>query len=37
VQIAFTTRSGPPLVRALRRMAMAELVYALLFVLGLLL
>jgi 1,4-dihydroxy-2-naphthoate octaprenyltransferase len=37
VQIAFTTRSGPPLVRALRRMAMAELAYALLFALGLLL
>jgi 1,4-dihydroxy-2-naphthoate polyprenyltransferase len=37
VQIAFTTRSGPPLVRALRRMAAAELAYALLFALGLLL
>ena len=37
VQTAFTTRSGPPLVRALRRMAMAELGYALLFALGLLL
>jgi 1,4-dihydroxy-2-naphthoate octaprenyltransferase len=37
VQIAFTTRSGPPLVRALRRTAMAELAYALLFALGLLL
>jgi 1,4-dihydroxy-2-naphthoate octaprenyltransferase len=37
IQIAFATRSGPPLVRALRRMAMAELVYALLFALGVLL
>jgi 1,4-dihydroxy-2-naphthoate octaprenyltransferase len=37
VRIAFATTSGPALVRALRRMAAAELVYALLFALGLLL
>ena len=37
VRTAFTTSSGPPLVRALRRMAVAELAYALLFTLGLLL
>ena len=36
-RIAYSTTSGPPLVRALRRMAMAELAYALLFTLGLLL
>jgi 1,4-dihydroxy-2-naphthoate octaprenyltransferase len=37
VRIAYSTASGPPLVRALKRMAMAELAYALLFALGLLL
>jgi len=37
VRIAFSTTAGPALVRALRRMAMAELAYALLFTLGLLL
>ncbi|GAC1644499.1 MAG: 1,4-dihydroxy-2-naphthoate polyprenyltransferase [Candidatus Dormibacteraceae bacterium] len=37
VRIAYTTAAGPPLVRALKRMAIAELVYALLFALGLLL
>jgi 1,4-dihydroxy-2-naphthoate octaprenyltransferase len=37
VQIAFGTTAGPALVRALRRMAMAELAYGLLFALGLLL
>jgi 1,4-dihydroxy-2-naphthoate octaprenyltransferase len=37
VRIAYSTTSGPPLVRALRRMAMAELAYALLITLGLLL
>jgi 1,4-dihydroxy-2-naphthoate octaprenyltransferase len=37
VRIAYSTTSGPPLVRALRRMAMTELVYGLLFTLGLLL
>jgi 1,4-dihydroxy-2-naphthoate octaprenyltransferase len=36
VRIAFASTSGPPLVRALRRMAVAELVYALLFTLGVL-
>jgi 1,4-dihydroxy-2-naphthoate octaprenyltransferase len=37
VRTAFATSAGPPLVRALRRMAVAELAYALLFTLGLLL
>jgi 1,4-dihydroxy-2-naphthoate octaprenyltransferase len=37
VRIAYATAAGPPLVRALKRMAMAELAYALLFALGLLL
>ena len=37
VRTAFATRSGPGLVRALKRMAAAELVYALLMTLGLLL
>ena len=37
VRIAYSTSSGPPLVRALRRMALAEHAYALLFTLGLLL
>jgi 1,4-dihydroxy-2-naphthoate polyprenyltransferase len=37
VRIAFATPAGPALVRALKRMAMAELAYALLFALGLLL
>jgi 1,4-dihydroxy-2-naphthoate polyprenyltransferase len=37
VRTAFTTPGAPPLVRALKRMAMAELAYALLFSLGLLL
>jgi 1,4-dihydroxy-2-naphthoate polyprenyltransferase len=37
VRTAFATSSGPALVRALRRMAAAELAYALLFTLGLLL
>ncbi|HVS47549.1 MAG TPA: 1,4-dihydroxy-2-naphthoate polyprenyltransferase [Candidatus Dormibacteraeota bacterium] len=37
VRIAFATSAGPALVRALKRMAMAELAYALLFTLGLLL
>jgi 1,4-dihydroxy-2-naphthoate polyprenyltransferase len=37
VRTAFATSSGPPLVRALRRMAIAELAYALLFTLGVLL
>jgi 1,4-dihydroxy-2-naphthoate octaprenyltransferase len=37
VRIAYSTTSGPPLVRALRRMAMTELVYGLLFTVGLLL
>lgn len=37
VRIAFATTEGPALVRALKRMAMAELAYALLFALGLLL
>jgi 1,4-dihydroxy-2-naphthoate octaprenyltransferase len=37
VRVAYSTTSGPPLVHALRRMAMTELVYGLLFTLGLLL
>jgi 1,4-dihydroxy-2-naphthoate polyprenyltransferase len=37
VRTAFATTEGPALVRALKRMAMAELAYALLFALGLLL
>jgi 1,4-dihydroxy-2-naphthoate octaprenyltransferase len=37
VRIAYATAAGPPLVRALKRMAIAELAYALLFALGLLL
>ena len=37
VRTAFATRSGPELVRALKRMAAAELAYALLMTLGLLL
>jgi 1,4-dihydroxy-2-naphthoate octaprenyltransferase len=37
VRSALTTDAGPELVRALKRMAMAELAYALLFSLGLLL
>ena len=37
VRIAYTTEAGPPLVRALKRMALAELTYSLLFALGLLL
>ena len=37
VRIAYGTAAGPPLVRALKRMAVTELVYALLFALGLLL
>jgi 1,4-dihydroxy-2-naphthoate octaprenyltransferase len=37
VRTAFATRSGPPLVRALKRMASAELAYALLMTVGLLL
>jgi 1,4-dihydroxy-2-naphthoate octaprenyltransferase len=37
VRVAYATAAGPPLVRALKRMAMAELAYALLFALGLLL
>jgi 1,4-dihydroxy-2-naphthoate octaprenyltransferase len=37
VRTAFTTSAAPPLVRALKRVAMAELAYALLFSLGLLL
>jgi len=37
VRTAFATSSGPPLVRALRRMAIAELAYALVFTLGVLL
>jgi 1,4-dihydroxy-2-naphthoate octaprenyltransferase len=36
-RIAYATAAGPPLVRALKRMAIAELVFALLFALGLLL
>lgn len=37
VRIAFATSAAPALVRALKRMAMAELAYALLFAVGLLL
>ncbi|HEY4889151.1 MAG TPA: 1,4-dihydroxy-2-naphthoate polyprenyltransferase [Candidatus Dormibacteraeota bacterium] len=37
VRIAFATPAGPALVRALKRMAMAELAYGLLFAFGLLL
>jgi 1,4-dihydroxy-2-naphthoate octaprenyltransferase len=37
VRTAFATPAGPPLVGALRRMAVAELAYALLFTVGLLL
>ena len=37
VRTAFATRAGPPLVAALKRMAVAELAYALLFTAGLLL
>jgi len=37
VRIAFATSEAPALVRALKRMAVAELAYALLFSLGLLL
>jgi 1,4-dihydroxy-2-naphthoate octaprenyltransferase len=37
VRTAFATTSPPPLVRALKRMAMTELAYALLFTLGVLL
>jgi 1,4-dihydroxy-2-naphthoate octaprenyltransferase len=37
VRLAFATAAGPPLVRALKRMAIAELAYALLLTLGLLL
>ena len=37
VRTAFATRSGPELVRALKRMAAVELAYALLMTLGLLL
>jgi 1,4-dihydroxy-2-naphthoate octaprenyltransferase len=37
VRIAYETAAGPPLVRALKRMAITELAYALLFALGLLL
>jgi 1,4-dihydroxy-2-naphthoate octaprenyltransferase len=37
VRTAFTSASPPALVQALKRMAMAELVYALLFALGMLL
>jgi 1,4-dihydroxy-2-naphthoate octaprenyltransferase len=36
VRTAFATTAGPPLVRALKRMAVVELAYALLFTLGLL-
>jgi len=36
-RIAYATAAGPPLVRALKRMAIAELAFALLFALGLLL
>ena len=35
VRTAFATRAGPPLVGALKRMAVAELAYALLFTVGL--
>lgn len=37
LEIAFSNQAGPPLVRALKRMAVAELAYALLLTLGLLL
>jgi 1,4-dihydroxy-2-naphthoate octaprenyltransferase len=37
VRIAYSATAGPPLVSALKRMAIAELAYALLFALGLLL
>jgi 1,4-dihydroxy-2-naphthoate octaprenyltransferase len=37
VRLAYATVAGPPLVRALKRMAIAELAYALLLALGLLL
>ena len=37
VRIAYATAAGPLLVRALKRMAIAELAYALVFALGLLL
>jgi 1,4-dihydroxy-2-naphthoate octaprenyltransferase len=37
VRIAYASVAGPPLVRALKRMATAELAYAMLFTLGLLL
>jgi 1,4-dihydroxy-2-naphthoate octaprenyltransferase len=37
VKVAFSNQAGPPLVRALKRMAVAELAYALLLTLGLLL
>jgi 1,4-dihydroxy-2-naphthoate octaprenyltransferase len=37
VRIAYSTAAGPPLVRALKRMAITELAYALLLTLGLLL
>ena len=37
VRLAYASAAGPPLVRALKRMAIAELAYALLFALGLLL
>lgn len=37
VRVAFSNQAGPPLVRALKRMAVAELAYALLLSLGILL
>ena len=37
VRIAYASVAGPPLVQALKRMAIAELAFALLFALGLLL
>jgi 1,4-dihydroxy-2-naphthoate polyprenyltransferase len=37
VRVAFSNQGGPPLVRALKRMAVAELAYALLLTVGLLL
>jgi 1,4-dihydroxy-2-naphthoate octaprenyltransferase len=37
VRVAFANEAGPPLVRALKRMAVAELVFALALALGLLL
>jgi len=37
VRIAFSNQAGPPLVGGLKRMAVAELIFALLFALGLLL